>query len=140
MVPSKRWHDISAKTGNTILSIAKSYQGTPYGKEDGQVVCNVLVFQSIRKAGFRSVGYFNTSTIADNSCFRAIPPSQLQAGDIVVFNGHHMGIWDPHPPDGDQSAKRMLSATSHGVRYLRPDLFMKKGHHISCYRLQEFSH
>jgi hypothetical protein len=131
--------DISLRQGRKILFVAKKHLGIAYGMKVGQMVCNVLVWRSIREAGFKSVPYISTFSIARCPFFRRIPPAQLRAGDIVVFAGRkrhaHMGVWDPHPPGGGRSGYKVLSATtSKGVRYGAPKWF---GAPIACYRLQE---
>lgn len=74
-----------------VLEEARKLIGMSYDTLD----CSHFVYESYVKAHL-GYPYRNTKTFVDlvNSYFLPVNPEQLEAGDVIVFDGH-MGIWDP---------------------------------------------
>jgi len=130
--------DITIQQSAAVLTFAKTFEGAPYQSGAGQnsnptsgFDCSGFIWYVLTQQGF-NYPYTPTSAMANSQSLRQlnIPPEVINAGDLILFNGH-AGFFDPNPPI---PGKTLYSATTTGgVHNEDPTYF---GPIVGYYRLQ----
>ena len=122
------YRDATEDESRRVLDAAKKLIGTDYMKV-GQ--CTGLVCQAIRAVNIHFPVNGPVSVISANQGLRALGANETpRAGDVMVWRGTHMGIYDPNPPANVARAYTVLSArgtpggkNNAGVSYGLPSWF-----------------
>lgn len=100
-----------------------TWTGVPYefsGNDTSGIDCSHLVWQIYNENGLPYT-YASTSKFANSSSF--IQVYNPVDGDVVLWAGHHMGIYISNPPIPGQNL--YSATTSKGVRYTSISLFIE---------------
>ena len=144
---------ISPAQGQQILNASQQFFNIPYDQQD----CSLFVCNSINASNVlpfkinRVTAQPGPISISLSKDFKAVPASERQAADVMVFskrNPYHMGFYVPKPPVplAPSSLATFLSATVHGnggiggPRYLPPSPPYFNPTTVTYYRLQEPCH
>jgi cell wall-associated NlpC family hydrolase len=125
------YRDATEIESNLVLEEAKKYIGTDYMKI-GQ--CTGLVCKAIQAVNVHFPSNGPVSVIAANDGLRLLSEKESpRAGDVIVWRGNHMGIYDPNPPKTEDQRNTVLSAMgkpggtkNKGVAYGQIDWFYPK--------------
>jgi RHS repeat-associated protein len=129
------WQDISASQGNSLVSSASTYIGTPYKTPStpNGMVCTDLVCKVIRKLNPTFPISAPAKGFGNLPGLRPIGSSPPQPGDVIVFPGH-VGILDPtRAPSSVLSAQGTPTRSTPGVKWGQPGWF---GSPFNIFRIQ----